>query len=161
MTTVTQLHEFFEEEIFEEAILALEDAPRFYQRFIGEDGDIGEGGIVETVIGRAEVFSGVCAGNSVRQVFSIVIQFTKEFDDEGPREDEEDDDEPEGGVNHAVIRDFLEEVVSLVRTDGGKTWGGLIDYYRPPSDVIEVTEVIIKDEKYYRARIKFTAEKTA
>lgn len=59
------------------------------------------------------------------------------------------------GDNWISVRDFFEDLLTVVRSGLGNTWSSTVDYWKPQAEPAEITEVTIADETAWRGTYKF------
>lgn len=64
------------------------------------------------------------------------------------------------GTAYKAVRDFFETLKDLVLSELGHRWQETVDFYNPPSETPEISEIEIGGEKCWQGQVVYQAFKT-
>lgn len=145
-TQISDIEEALQDSVFNDAsVTDVIPAASIFPYALTDDDEFHN--TIQYVVTLKESDSEVGGNGTLRQDFTIEIIATR--------------DEDESIENTQALRDLAIAIVRLIRANLGKTWGGLVNYWRGPEDAPAVQSVVIDQDIYLQTRIKLTAIKYA
>lgn len=101
----------------------------------------------EVLTGRAQDYNETAGtiGETVRYRYEVIINYYREIDT--------------SGAAWTAVRDAMETLFNLVRTELGDSWSNTVETWRPDANISSIVSDTVSNKKVWKGTYRFFAQK--